>query len=152
MYEPYENKFKWISHHNKSGCQMQGVSVSRRPAYILLHDVSPIIARLKFCIFVIVQSAKSICYNCSMNFEINTPVSDHTISSSQNPCDMNLKPVVLTESCLFKILVSYLNKFFFRLLISQLALNRCILNVGLNYCQRWAFHVITNVIKCLTLN
>lgn len=119
---------------------MQGVSVSRRPAYILWHDVSPIIARLKFCIFVIVQSAKSVCYNCSMNFGINTPVSDHTISSSQNPCDMNLKPVVLTvvltESCLFKILVSYLNKFFFRLLISQLALNRCILNVGLNFCQR----------------
>ena len=44
---------------------------------------------------VIDQSAKDICFNCSMNFEIMTAVCAHAILSK--PLDINLKHVLFPE-------------------------------------------------------
>jgi len=49
-------------------------------------------------VLVIDQSAKDISFNYSINFEIMTATSDHTISSSKNPCDISLKPDNLSAS------------------------------------------------------
>jgi len=46
---------------------------------------------------VIEQSAKDINFNYSMNFEIMTTVSDHTMLSLKNPCDIHLKHVISGE-------------------------------------------------------
>ena len=56
-----------------------------------------IFARLKFCIFVIVQSAKCVSNNIGMNFEAKKPVSNHTTPSSKHLCDMLLKYLALAD-------------------------------------------------------
>ena len=58
---------------------------------------STIFDRLKFYIFVIVQSAKCVSNNIGMNFEAKKPVSNHTTPSSKNLCDIHLEYLVLPD-------------------------------------------------------